>query len=221
VDDDVHALSGLLEILRDGGHQPTGAATFGAAKQLLDEGWFDLLITDIRLHTFNGLELVKRGRVKRPGMGSIVVTGFPEPEVKEEALRYGAVYVIKPVRPTELLTLVSRTLATVRRHERKVIGRDLEIMIGRRRAHVLDISYTGLRFETTGSIGESLPKTLDIVLPGSTVSVRAELVWSAPVEAGLRCGAAIIEVDEQKLQAWRDAVDALPSADIPRGGQHP
>ncbi len=35
LDDDEHALSGIVELLRDAGHHVTGASTYDAAKRLL------------------------------------------------------------------------------------------------------------------------------------------------------------------------------------------
>ena len=53
IDDDEHALTGMLELLRDDGHDVTGASTYDAAKQLLASSAFDLLVTDVRLRAFN------------------------------------------------------------------------------------------------------------------------------------------------------------------------
>ena len=63
LDDDEHALSGIVEILRDAGHHVTGAATYDAAKRLLTVSAFDLLVTDVRLRSFNGLHLVMQTHV--------------------------------------------------------------------------------------------------------------------------------------------------------------
>ena len=48
LDDDEHALSGIVELLRDAGHHVTGAATYDAAKRLLAVSPFDLLVSDVR-----------------------------------------------------------------------------------------------------------------------------------------------------------------------------
>ena len=44
LDDDEHALSGIVELLRVAGHHVTGAATYDAAKRLLAVSEFDLLV---------------------------------------------------------------------------------------------------------------------------------------------------------------------------------
>src|SRR5512138_222561 len=99
VDDDEMTLAGLLELLRDAGHQATGAATFDAARRLLDVGNYDLFVADIRLRSQNGLHLVRLSRMLHPDMGIILMTGYPEPSLALEASRYGAVYLEKPLHP--------------------------------------------------------------------------------------------------------------------------
>src|SRR6476619_2198663 len=107
LDDDEHALSGIVELLRDGGHHVTGAATYDAAKRLLAVSPFDLLITDVRLRSFNGMHLVMRSRSEHPEMAVIIITGYDDPMIEMEAQRYRADLVRKPIRPAEFQEKVS------------------------------------------------------------------------------------------------------------------
>jgi DNA-binding NtrC family response regulator len=69
----------------------------------------DLLITDVRLDGYNGLQLV----IKRPAdIPAIVITGFPDAVLESEAVRTGATYMEKPINPRDLLQLISRVLDT-------------------------------------------------------------------------------------------------------------
>ena len=106
VDDDVVALSGLLDLLRDAGHRVTGAATLAAANRLLDVFLFDLLIVDLRLGRANGLELVARCRAEHSRMPAIVITGFPDAGTERRTAALGADYLTKPIVPSRLLELV-------------------------------------------------------------------------------------------------------------------
>src|SRR3954465_1649009 len=90
LDDDEHALSGIVEMLRDAGHHVTGAATYDAARRLLAVGTFDLLITDVRLRSFNGLHLGGRAHDEHPEMAVIIITGYDDPLIDLEASRYRA-----------------------------------------------------------------------------------------------------------------------------------
>ena len=99
LDDDEHALSGIVELLRDAGHHVTGAATYDAAKRLLAVSAFDLLITDVRLRSFNGLHLVMQTHADHPETAVIIITGYDDPLIELEANRYHAELVRKPIRP--------------------------------------------------------------------------------------------------------------------------
>ena len=60
LDDDDSALDGIVEMLREMGYLVTPATMYDGAKALLSSDSFDLLITDIRLRGFNGLNLVRQ-----------------------------------------------------------------------------------------------------------------------------------------------------------------
>src|SRR4030095_4692894 len=95
LDDDEHALSGMVELLRDADYRVTGAATYDAAKRLLSVGAYDLLITDVRWRAFNGLNLGMKSRAEYPEMAVIIISGYDEPLMELEASRYQAIFVSK------------------------------------------------------------------------------------------------------------------------------
>src|SRR5262249_2710856 len=150
LDDDEHALSGIVELLRDAGHHVTGAATYDAAKRLLAVSQFDLLVTDVRLRSFNGLHLVMQSRADHPEMAVVIIPGYDDPLIDLEAHRYHAELVHKPIRPGEFLKTVNKTLAAVRRQRRwprkRVIG-GFRVTIDGKPAAVVDVSYGGLRLQ--------------------------------------------------------------------------
>ena len=119
LDDDDSALDGIVEMLREMGYVVTPAATYDSAKTLLAAETFDLLITDIRLRGFNGLNLVRQAYRDRPEMGLIIISGYEETMMEVEAGRYGAQFVRKPIKPVEFLKTVARCLGDVRRQRRQ------------------------------------------------------------------------------------------------------
>jgi two-component system OmpR family response regulator len=110
VDTDAAALAGLVELLRGAGYKATGARTFETARQLLETAVFDLLMTDVRLMTHNGLHLVVRSRVLQRAPTAIVLSSAPHTVDETEARRLGASYLARPVDPDTLLAFVSKTL---------------------------------------------------------------------------------------------------------------
>ncbi len=108
VDDDVSTCAGMAELLRHAGHDAHVATTFEDARAILSKRVPDLLIVDIRLGEFNGLQLIMLSRTHIP---SIVISGFADPLLEHEARQAGADFLVKPIVPAELLALVQRKLS--------------------------------------------------------------------------------------------------------------
>jgi len=68
-----------------------------------------VLITDVRLGHFNGLQLVV---MRPPSTAAVVVSGYWDRTLDEEARRNGALYLLKPVAPEKLLDAVRQVLAS-------------------------------------------------------------------------------------------------------------
>jgi len=212
LDDDEHALSGIVELLRDAGHHVTGAATYDAAKRLLAVSAFDLLITDVRLRSFNGLHLVMHTHADHPETAVIIITGYDDPLIELEANRYHAELVRKPIRPSEFTRLVDRTLGKVRRQRRwprkRVVG-GFRVTVKGRPAAVVDVSYGGLRLELPE--GVPVPETFDVEVTGIGLHLEVEPVWShsSGGAMGTVCGATLAAEHTPSARTWRAIVDRL------------
>ena len=212
LDDDEHALSGIEELLRGVGHHVTAAPTYEAAKRALSAAAFDLLITDVRLRAFNGINLVKQCRIEHPEMAIIIMTGYDEPTLEFEASRYNAASARKPLRAAEFLDTVDRALTTVRRQRRwprkRVIG-GFRVTAAGQPAAVIDVCYGGLRLELPERI--PLPATFDVEVAGIGLHLVVEPVWSQMLAdgAGTVCGASISAEQSPEARTWRDIVDRL------------
>ena len=109
VEDDKSTLSGWIELLRAAGYGVTGVSTYEEGRQEL-ASMPDLLITDVRLGVYNGLQLLMRGRMINPRLHAIVVTGYADQIVRREALHLFAEHLEKPVDADRLLQVVSNAL---------------------------------------------------------------------------------------------------------------
>jgi DNA-binding response OmpR family regulator len=109
VDDDEGYLAGMSELLQLRGHEPVLARTFEEGQRALKDEAPDLLIADVRLGPFNGLQLLAMGQVRVP---TIVVSGFDDPVLHADARALGADYLVKPVNAGALLALIDQKLAT-------------------------------------------------------------------------------------------------------------
>ncbi len=213
VDDDRATREGLGELLEASGYLVRTAGSFEDAARVLRATPPDLLIADVRLGPFNGLQLV----ISNPNpVPSIIITGFADPVLESDARRRGAEYILKPVSPPKLLALVEQKLASARagftvprRWERKLVIGGLPATVGDSPARILDVSYGGVRFELPGEPNRTPPSALQITFPSAQVSVNATLVWKSLV-AGRTwlCGAAVSDENSASI-AWHGLVDAL------------
>ena len=109
VEGDRDTLAGWVKLLHAAGYRVTGAASFEEARRALEVP-LDLVITEVRLGAYNGLQLVIRARSHNPHLSAIVLTGFPDVVIRAEAERLNAIYVEKPVDAERLLTIVADAL---------------------------------------------------------------------------------------------------------------
>lgn len=108
VDDDLPLLDALERAFKDAGQrQVVALGNFEDAKRTLRTQPFDVLITDVRLGAFNGLQLAVIARDLYPGIQLIVFSGFDDPVLRQDAERLGARYMVKPITSRELMALIA------------------------------------------------------------------------------------------------------------------
>lgn len=69
----------------------------------------DILITDIRMPGYDGLELIKRARDLKPNLDIIIISGYRHFEYAQDAIKYGVSdYLVKPIKKEELLNALCK-----------------------------------------------------------------------------------------------------------------
>ena len=106
VDDDEAVLDMFTGLLRRAGHEVTSFSRFENAKAYLHVAKPDVLISDVRLGAFNGIQLVVYAKLQHPEMIAIVLTGFDDPVLRTEAAHAGAAYLVKPIDSERILELI-------------------------------------------------------------------------------------------------------------------
>ncbi|NIO28650.1 MAG: response regulator [Candidatus Latescibacteria bacterium] len=77
------------------------------ALQKLEEESYDILVTDLKMSGPDGMEVLRAARQMRPGIKSVVITGFATKDTAEEAMRSGAVkFIAKPFKMSDLKKLL-------------------------------------------------------------------------------------------------------------------
>jgi len=112
VDDDPSVLEPLSRYLAESGFHVASSRVFDEAKHHIATVRPDIVITDVRLGAFNGLQLAILARDVRPDAQVIVISGFDDPVLKEEARRIGATYLVKPVGGRALVDVLRAEAAT-------------------------------------------------------------------------------------------------------------
>jgi DNA-binding NtrC family response regulator len=110
VDDDQQVRRYLTLVLRDAGYRTVSCAHFEHARRLLTTSPPDLLLADVRLGAYNGLQLAIEARKLHPSIPIIVMTGFDDSALREEAAHSGATFLVKPVPNQELLDCIAKAL---------------------------------------------------------------------------------------------------------------
>ncbi|OFW17240.1 MAG: hypothetical protein A3F70_10040 [Acidobacteria bacterium RIFCSPLOWO2_12_FULL_67_14] len=207
VEDDPSTCEAEVGLLAEAGYDTITASTVPSALEILKTRRPDLLLTDVRLDAYNGLQLIAMAPEPIP---AIVLTGYDDPSLKAEAQRMGAEYLVKPVTPTVLREVVARKLASAaqagvfreaRRAPRRRVVMPLSVQAGTHVAHLIDISAGGLRLEIRCVPGQGLPPSISVRFVAFDVSLRVAVVWKRRLnDTTWMCGAAIDPSDKPQWQ---------------------
>lgn len=107
VDDDPDVVWGIGKYLMRRGFEVTTCGDGTEAVELLSNGQFEVLVTDIQMPGLNGLALIEWVNQHCPATRVVVMTAFGSPTVQEVVRRKGAVlYLEKPVDPDLLVQVI-------------------------------------------------------------------------------------------------------------------
>ena len=109
--DDNDNMCRLLKDILAPQHDVVLAGDGSAARAHLEEGDFDLVLTDVRMPGLDGFELVKLVKERWPLTEVVVMTAYASIPSAVEAMRRGAYdYIQKPFDPDDVSLVVSRAL---------------------------------------------------------------------------------------------------------------
>jgi DNA-binding NtrC family response regulator len=107
VDDDLHLVRALQELLTQEGYQATTALSAEEALDRVREDTFHLVLTDLQLPGRNGISLIKALHEACPETKTVLITGHGSVRTAVTALKRGAVeYIAKPIKPRRLMALI-------------------------------------------------------------------------------------------------------------------
>ena len=111
VDDEVNIRNALVKILGGRGFHATAAASAHEALGLVEQGQYQVVVTDLRLPGMDGIDLIKSLKASHPDIEVIVVTAFGAVETAVEAMKQGAYdYITKPIDHPRLALLIEKAV---------------------------------------------------------------------------------------------------------------
>jgi len=111
VDDQRNMRTTLAMMLRGQGYEVDEAADGAQGRELGATGAFDVVLTDLRMGEYDGIEVLRATKEAQPMTEVIVMTAYGTIESAVEAMKLGAAdYLIKDARPQEILLTIERVL---------------------------------------------------------------------------------------------------------------
>jgi DNA-binding response OmpR family regulator len=208
---DERALRETEALLTAHGYLVGSASSFTQGNDLLDSVTPDLLIADLRLDAFNGLQLAIHCHVYHPDVPVVVTSAILDSTAEAEAQRYGAIFVTAPLENPDFLPCVRAALASrvpaqkpMRRWFRNSVAGQVPVRAANARAQIVDMTYGGVRLVFSGP--RVIPPTFEIRLPRGGVTIHARRVWTrSAADEQFYCGAELTK----DADSWREFVDAL------------
>lgn len=116
VAEDDEAYRSLLRIyLKQAGYSVISAQNGMAALELARKEDPAIVLTDLMMPALDGIGLLRKLRVEKPGTSVILLTGYGTIEKAVDAMRCGAYdFLVKPVTKTKLLDAIARCVRSLR-----------------------------------------------------------------------------------------------------------
>jgi two-component system, NtrC family, response regulator AtoC len=196
VDDEKKMVSLLGSILRDEGHQVTGAGGGGEAIAELKKGNFDLVLTDLRMSPIDGMEVLRAVKRLAPDCEVVMMTAYASAETAIEAMKLGAFdYLLKPFKTEELLILVKRI---AERRSLQDENKALRQSLGDRFQFDNIISQSGPMQEVLQQAVQVAPTATTVLLRGESGTGK-ELIARVIHQSSPRCNKPLVRVNSSAL----------------------
>jgi DNA-binding NtrC family response regulator len=129
VDDDPVAIETVTGTLKGNGYNLTITGDGKSAIDLIIKEKFDLILSELVVGSFDGLEILNKSKEINPATGTIIITAKPERINATDLIELDIdAYLFKPCDPEKILTCVNHCIeqsrmkssgADTRRHDRR------------------------------------------------------------------------------------------------------
>src|SRR6187549_3542027 len=111
IEDDISFCKMLENFLVKKYYSVTTAFTVEEAKNKIKTQNFDLIITDLRLPDYDGIQLMTEFKSEYPSIPVILMTSYSDVNTAVKAIKNGAAdYISKPFNPDEVLLVITNAM---------------------------------------------------------------------------------------------------------------
>jgi two-component system response regulator HydG len=115
IDDNRSFAEAMAETLERVGYECVVATSGSAGARQLEQGEFDVVLTDLKMADLDGLAILRKARETQPDAEVVMITGHGDIKTAVEAIKQGAAnYLTKPVDRDELRAIVERASERLR-----------------------------------------------------------------------------------------------------------
>ncbi len=166
IDDEQIALKNLEHVMQKEGYAVTGTQRGPNALKLLEEQWFDVVLTDLKMEKVDGIQILKKSKELYPDTEVIMITGYATIESAIEAIKKGAYdYITKPFKLEEVRKVVKEAIEKVRlKRENAQLRSELEKFEGK----VKIITQNPMLQRLIDTARQLAPTDCNIVLAGES-----------------------------------------------------
>lgn len=189
IDDEPITLKQLRRILEKEGYQVAAFSNPQRALQHIEKVPCHVVVSDVRMPTMNGMELMTRVKARFPETEVILITGYASLDGAVEATKEGAFYYLeKPFTPDQVRNRVDQALRLTR--SRNVVSESLKTGNGNSKTPVIIGESSKIR-EVVSIIQQIGPTDCNVMITGDSGSGK-ELVARAIHAVSRRAGGPFI-----------------------------
>jgi signal transduction histidine kinase/DNA-binding response OmpR family regulator len=172
VDDEVRMCESLKTLLSGVGYDVTTVQEGEGAIEKINWDNFDVVITDIKMPKFDGLDILKTARSKDQDALVILMTGFASLESAVSAINQGAYdYLMKPIEFSDLRLTIRRGL------EKRRSDQARNKLLAELKEKNLELNRRVAELDALYQAGKSLSSTEDLgILLDKIVSLATEVI---------------------------------------------
>jgi DNA-binding NtrC family response regulator len=166
VDDERIALKNLEHAMKKEGYEVMGTQSGQNALRLIEERFFDVVLTDLRMEKVDGMQILDRCKRLHPDTEVIMITGYATLPSAVEAMKKGAYYYIsKPLKLEEVKKVVREAVEKVQlKKENAQLREQLKKFEGKVKIITQDAKMQGL-LETAKQIA---PTDCNVLISGES-----------------------------------------------------